>query len=951
VHAKGVKLVNRVFLLIVCLLTLSAVILLSGSRAVLAQCPEGTCDTDCRSYVYWDATNCSGSSCKWHELDMPVPYYINEDGAAYCTGDEFRAVHLAVGNWESVHQTYWAACYKGTTDKHSSADDATPVTDGYNVISWEDMGGTLPYSLGRAQWWWDGSKNIYEADISMNDNAAIAWSALKPDTCLAGKYELESVLTHELGHWMSFDHSCDQKATMYCYSSTGETHKRTPNDCDVTAMSYLYPQTDGVPKPQPGCWPAQFNDWITSHLALGDINRDGVEEIVFATYDSTLHVLNGRGEEIKGWPQKLPDYVDASPALADLNGDGWLEIVIGCQNESLYVFKSSGARAPNWPQEASFGGSTTPSIADLDKDGHMDIIYASDSVRVWTASSGALKEGWPVYVGGLVQRAAPALADLDSDDSLEVVIPGGNNKVYALKPHGASLPGWPQSAGRNLFETVAIGDIDGDTHYEVVATAKFDSVYAWNHNGTRCAGWPLYFTSTVGTSPPCLGNLDGDAALEVIFGSSSDTLHALNGDGTAVAGWPIRVEGDVTSSAIIVDLDNDTGYEVIAGTTLGNLYAFNGNGTPVTGWFKPFGSSCDRTPVVGDVDGNNELDVLVPDTPSHRLYAYNLGTVPGDAPYGWRMYGHDWSRTARYGFEPDVPTPILFFDTFADLSGWEALGGGGASVDLGAFSHSPPFSMSVNGSAAPGAYASAYSEYVNIDFSLPYTIKFWFSYSDFYNANWLVFGHARLRILSPTEPVFVDQAGDWSMLAPTAVTFDMICPPSTYVEFEIRVDPAYRSVALYADGLFLDSHEYFETVVPSNRIWLEDREYPGEFLLANYDDFEIHGYLPVVSVEEGISPVVPMVNVLYQSYPNPMNPSATIRYSVKETGRVTLCIYDVAGRLIRKLVDEVKQASPSSYSVVWDGRNDLGSVVASGVYFCMMEANKFSSAKKIVVLR
>ena len=936
------------FLTFACLAAV-AIFTACGARLVTAGCPEGNCVTEnCTGSLYWSSDN------HWYESSMPIPYYVNVNGAANCNGDEFRAVQRAAHNWENLHQTFWAQCYSGTTNLHSTAHQAgnPPPNDRVCVVSWEDLGAGNPQPLGYAYSWYSVQyDSIFESDMSLNDNAAVQWSAFKSDSCIPGRYDVENIATHEFGHWMFLDHSCDVEATMYCFANKGETKRRSPNDCDVLSMEKNYTHTWGQPHQQPGCWPVYFNGWITSHLALGDIDRDGAEEIVFATFDSTLHVVDGLGEELSGWPQKLRDHIDASPAIGDLNGDGWLDIAIACQNDSLYVFDHHGGRVQHWPQSLGLGGGATPAIADLDNDGHLDIICGADSVRAWRGSDGARLVGWPVWVGGLVQRMAPALADLNGDDSLEVVITGSTSKLYALRPHGANLAGWPATTGRPVNETVAIGDIDGDGFHEVVATAQYDSAYAWNADGSRCAGWPIYFTSTVGKAAPSLGNLDADAALEVVFGSDRDTLHALNGNGTKAVGWPVRIEGGVSSSAVIADLDGDHDYEVVVGSNNGSLCALHGNGTPVSGWFKIVGGQCTRTPAIGDIDGNDEMEVVVSDTPSHKLLAYNLGTVLADGCYGWRMYAHDWNRTARYGFEPEAPSVLLFWDAFVDLGSWEGLSAGGANIGLGTPAHSAPFSMKVSGSSLPGAFARAYSAYISPDFSKPYRIKFWFNYSTFYNANWLVFGHARLRIVSPTQPVYVDQAGDWSVLAPMALPFQDFCPANTYVQFEVRVDPEHTMIELFANGQFVDAMSYNETVVPSNRIWFEDREYPGEILYAGYDDFEVYGSLPVVGVEEKPAPPAPLVNVLYQSYPNPMNPTATIQYSVKTTGRLTLRMYDVAGRVVKVLVDELKQASAAPYSVVWDGRNDAGGRVASGVYFCMMETKGFASTKKIVVLR
>jgi flagellar hook assembly protein FlgD len=92
-----------------------------------------------------------------------------------------------------------------------------------------------------------------------------------------------------------------------------------------------------------------------------------------------------------------------------------------------------------------------------------------------------------------------------------------------------------------------------------------------------------------------------------------------------------------------------------------------------------------------------------------------------------------------------------------------------------------------------------------------------------------------------------------------------------------------------------------------------------------------------------------MQTALYQNAPNPFNPSTTIRYSLSERQRVTIQVYDVAGRLIRTLVDDERPAGVQK--VQWHGVNDHGDRVASGVYFFVMRANGFKDVKKAVFLK
>ncbi len=89
--------------------------------------------------------------------------------------------------------------------------------------------------------------------------------------------------------------------------------------------------------------------------------------------------------------------------------------------------------------------------------------------------------------------------------------------------------------------------------------------------------------------------------------------------------------------------------------------------------------------------------------------------------------------------------------------------------------------------------------------------------------------------------------------------------------------------------------------------------------------------------------------VLAQNYPNPFNPHTAISYEIPAAGRVSLRIFNAAGQLIRTLVDGEQQ--PGLSRVDWDGRNDNGSEVASGIYFYRLETTGHSDLKKMVLLR
>jgi hypothetical protein len=91
-------------------------------------------------------------------------------------------------------------------------------------------------------------------------------------------------------------------------------------------------------------------------------------------------------------------------------------------------------------------------------------------------------------------------------------------------------------------------------------------------------------------------------------------------------------------------------------------------------------------------------------------------------------------------------------------------------------------------------------------------------------------------------------------------------------------------------------------------------------------------------------------NSLSQNRPNPFNPTTTIEFSVKERANVQLRIYNVAGQLVRTLVNEAKTPG-EVHTATWDGRNDAGQSVSSGVYFYKLVAGSFVQTKKMVLLK
>jgi len=89
---------------------------------------------------------------------------------------------------------------------------------------------------------------------------------------------------------------------------------------------------------------------------------------------------------------------------------------------------------------------------------------------------------------------------------------------------------------------------------------------------------------------------------------------------------------------------------------------------------------------------------------------------------------------------------------------------------------------------------------------------------------------------------------------------------------------------------------------------------------------------------------------LEQNYPNPFNPSTIISYSLPQASEINIIIYNMLGQKIRSLVGKIKQAA-GTHTTQWDGRDDAGKQVASGIYIYRMRAGDFVQSRKLMLLR
>ena len=110
----------------------------------------------------------------------------------------------------------------------------------------------------------------------------------------------------------------------------------------------------------------------------------------------------------------------------------------------------------------------------------------------------------------------------------------------------------------------------------------------------------------------------------------------------------------------------------------------------------------------------------------------------------------------------------------------------------------------------------------------------------------------------------------------------------------------------------------------------------------------------IENLERLLASLIPEATALLHNYPNPFNPETWIPYQLAESAEVTLTIYDMNGELVRRLAVGHQAAGMyknRSRAVYWDGRNQLGESVASGLYFYTLTAGKFTGTRRLLILK
>jgi hypothetical protein len=706
------------------------------------------------------------------------------------------------------------------------------------------------------------------------------------------------------------------------------------------------------------------------------------------TIDDTLVLCASATDSLK-WRLSIPSgagHRGFGIAAGDLQQDGKVLLASARASDGMLIVHSSTSPAQVlWT--ASIPETSEVSIGNVDSDDELEIVCAGGcSVFVFKHDY----SGVPAWRAGLTGTAVgePLIGDFDGGDDVEIIVgavqpDGGSSLLYILSVPAA--PGTLETVVDpvevpGVYATGALCDLDGNGKNDIVFATNKGVLHRFEYWGTSNPRfeWPMYRHDERNSGlyeQPVAGSLtqsttwSGDMFIEGdVEVPESLTLHLAAGTKIEVAhDWDCKESGRDTAlcELIVEGILLSTGGALNRVTFVPDVLPFAG----LPDWYgitlEP-GSTCSLA--FTDVSGAyKSLWVMAPEAldvrDSRFLSQSMMGvhlegcTAPSalvnctveDASTGIRadscavhMEGNAITGASQYGIQ-------LYDDRGSTVEGNEITVGPGAgrlAVPRAVYCWNSfdPVEISISDNVVTMAIENACGEGICL-YAVPQA-------SADVLGNIIAGTGASDGYTKGIRLVKMAAVAHWNRLSDFYYHFYIECETGQIPHLGDMTDYGYNATD---DNALYNVYAWTQPPVdplPAQMNWWGTTYPSGRKFWGIGIDIEWEPYLlsdpGTRGAQQGADPVV-FNHRLDQNRPNPFNPTTVIGYAIPIESRVRIAVYDLNGRLVRVLADEVRP--PGEHDAVWDGRNEKGLFVGSGVYFCRMQAGSVNETRKLVVLK
>ncbi|MEN6444473.1 MAG: S8 family serine peptidase [Candidatus Cloacimonas sp.] len=496
--------------------------------------------------------------------------------------------------------------------------------------------------------------------------------------------------------------------------------------------------------------------------------------------------------------------------------------------------------------------------------------------------------GWP-FNSGAATNSSPFLIDLDEDGNKEVIFGGANGSIESLLINGStSYPGFPVQTSSNILGSMAMGNINSDANREFVACLQNNQVICFNDLGQ--IKWTVPAGGTLRNGPVIFRPNPASEPKAACI-TQNGVVNVFNGDGTNFANFPVTISGAYLAPLAIGDINNDGYMDILAIALNGTLNAISSqNGQVLAGFpITLNGGGSQNAICIANLDSDTLPEILIASSNGGYLYALN----------------NDGSILFQKNIGTQIKTSPVVADVNNDNIKEIVLIANNGTIYI------------MNGLGADLAGTPISIE--NAVECTPVIARF-----DGDNNAGIIFGDA------------------------TGLFHSVRIDGTESANFPITIGGNIKISASLAD---IDGDNDLDIAFPTDSglaiidvkrgaqamLW---PTYLGGFGRTN----NAYQQTPITD------PLLPALETtLYGAYPNPFNPETTISFTLSTPDFTELEVYNQKGQKVKTLFSGNLESG--NHKFVWNGQDDKGNGVSSGLYFYRMKSGKYSSTKKMILMK